>query len=147
MKKVITILKWVLFIYGIVSLLTVILGFFISGNKDMVSMIIETILVWAGFFILFYISERDGSTGKEISAGFENKGTSKREKEVARLLNKKIPGNIVEAVRFAWIGSSLYVSVDLYGGRSIKGGYVNNDMSAEAQADSIYDQIIAIMNI
>jgi len=83
---------------------------------------------------------------------FMNTGTTKREREVARLLNKNIPGNIVEGVRFSeWLGSGpsvrgtrLYVSVDLVGGRAISGGYVGDEMNAKQQAEAIYQTISAL---
>lgn len=78
---------------------------------------------------------------------FSNQGTTKREKRVAPLLNKKMPGRIVEFVRFGGVGNSLYVSVDLHGGRTIGGGYVEESMSAAEQAQSIYQHINASMNI
>lgn len=82
---------------------------------------------------------------------FMNNGTTKRELEVARLLNKRIPGNIVEGVRFSeWIGSGpdvrgtrLYVSVDLAGGRTVSGGYIGDEMNAKQQAEAIYQTIAA----
>ena len=71
-------------------------------------------------------------------------------REVAHLLNSRIPGNIVEGVRFSeWIGEpvgkGLYVSVDLAGGRSISGGYVKEEMNARRQAKEIYETIAALM--
>jgi hypothetical protein len=80
---------------------------------------------------------------------FRNDGTTKREQEVAKLLNKKIPGHIVIGVRFAgWTGSGpsvkgnrLFVSVDLVGGGVVPGGYVGDGMNAKEQAESIYENI------
>jgi len=85
--------------------------------------------------------------GKEEAQAFRNQGTTKREKEVARLLGKMIPGRIVEAVRFAGSGGSIYVSVDIYGGRAIGGGYVDEHLSAKEQADSIYKYINAQLSV
>jgi len=76
---------------------------------------------------------------------FKNTGTTKREREVARLLNEKIRVNIVVGVRFAnWSdseGTRLFVSVDLVGGQSIPGGYVSDEMNAKQQAEAIYKNI------
>jgi hypothetical protein len=80
---------------------------------------------------------------------FSNRGDTKREREVANLLNKKIPGHIIMSVRFAgWSDSSsnakgqrFFVSVDLAGGGVIPGGYVDDEMSAKQQAEDIYENI------
>jgi len=88
--------------------------------------------------------------GKSEPEVFMNTGTTKREREVARLLNSRIPGNIVECVRFSeWrgepVGKALYVAVDLIGGRPISGGYVKEEMNAKQQAEAIYKTISAMM--
>ena len=76
---------------------------------------------------------------------FANQGTTAREMEVRSLLNRKIPGGVVQSVRFAGNGGSIFVSIDLYGGRTIRGGYVGADMTAQQQADSILSTIQAML--
>ncbi|MFQ5750858.1 MAG: hypothetical protein ACE5HI_02580 [bacterium] len=91
------------------------------------------------------------SKGKRTPEEFTNQGTTKREKQVAQLLNGKMRVRIVESVRFAnWSlegPDSLIVSVDLVGGRTVPGGYVKRGMTAKEQAEEIYQNINAMLRI
>jgi hypothetical protein len=92
-----------------------------------------------------WIGRRDKRDG-EVS-GFYNSGTTKRERQVARLLNRWLPVDVVERGQFGpWlgggIGDALSVSVDLTEGRTVPGGFVKGQISAHERASAIY-QVIA----
>lgn len=82
---------------------------------------------------------------------FANKGTTRRERELTRTLNRRLGVSIVETVRLSnWnVGGAnqLIVFVDLSGGNSIPGGYVHKSTSAKQQADEIYEFIQSALRI
>jgi len=90
-------------------------------------------------------SSRSINTAKREPERFENRGTTTREREVARLLNRRLP--IVEGVRFAYSSGQLRAFVDLFGGNSFDGGTVDEALTAQQQADSIYRYVNALLNL
>jgi len=88
---------------------------------------------------------------KQLAAGreqekFEDKGTTKREREVARLLKNRIPGVTVSAVRFSSSpAGGLKTFVVLPGGDALDGGIVDDAMTAQQQADAIIKNMKEMM--
>jgi hypothetical protein len=84
---------------------------------------------------------------------FRNSGDTKREREVARLLNGLLPAPIVETIRFceqSGMGlapDEVAVYIDLAGGNAIKGGYVKKSMTAKQQAEKILRSINASLSL
>ena len=78
---------------------------------------------------------------------FTNRGTTSREMEVARLLNKRMPGNI-KRVRFAnYTKEDVFVVVDLVARGPIQIGCVSKLLTAKQQTEKILQSIEKRMRI
>jgi WD40 repeat protein len=76
---------------------------------------------------------------------FDNKGTTRREKQVARLLRRSLP--VVAGVRFSGDHDSITCFVDLTNGQAVNGGLVTAKMSASDQAAHVLKYIRAQISL